>query len=116
MTTDLLFVEPSAAAPTINALLYGPPGTGKTTNACSAPDPILVGNAEGPGAIRFARQLWGDKDLREVEITGKDVLTQIYLYAKDPSNGIKTTHPPATWPRSPKPTASGRRTAAVPSA
>jgi hypothetical protein len=45
--TPLDFVQPSAVAPTMNILLYGPGGTGKTVNACSAPGPILVGNAEG---------------------------------------------------------------------
>lgn len=88
--TNLQFVEPAAADPTVNILLYGPPGVGKTVNAGSAPGPILWGNAEGPGGIRFARQLWGDDKIREVAITGKDTLNQMYLYVKDEGNGVKT--------------------------
>ena len=78
--TPLDLVEPTAADPTLNIILYGPGGAGKTTNACSAPGPILVGNAEGPSALRYARGLYGNDKIREVEITGAKVLDEIYLH------------------------------------
>lgn len=86
----LSFVEPTAAPTTVNVLLYGPPGAGKTVAACSAPGPILVINAEGPGALRFARRLHGNDKLREVAFQGKQTLTDAYLYARDPANGVAT--------------------------
>lgn len=77
---SLDFVQPKDLAPTLNFLLFGPGGTGKTVNACSAPGPILVGNAEGESALRFARGMWGDEKIHEVEITGAKVLDDIYLH------------------------------------
>lgn len=77
------FVTPSAGPATVNVLLFGPPGTGKTVGACSAPGPILVLNAEGAGAMRRARELHPDTEIREVAVTGKAVLDEAYLYLRD---------------------------------
>lgn len=79
----LKFVEPSAVAPTMNILLYGPGGTGKTVNACSAPGPILVGNAEGESALRFARGKWGDDKIHEKAITCAKDLDDIFLHVRE---------------------------------
>lgn len=76
------FVEASERPPTLNVCLYGPGGTGKTVGACSAPGPILVLNAEGPGALRYSREMYGDK-IREVEIEGEDTLDEAFLYLRD---------------------------------
>lgn len=81
--TPLDFVQPSAVAPTMNILLYGPGGTGKTVNACSAPGPILVGNAEGESALRFARGKWGDEKIHEKAITCAKDLDDIFVHVRD---------------------------------
>jgi hypothetical protein len=81
--TPLDFVQPSAVAPTMNILLYGPGGTGKTVNACSAPGPILVGNAEGESALRFARGKWGDDKIHEKAIVTAKDLDDIYMHIRE---------------------------------
>lgn len=81
--TPLDFVQPSAVAPTMNILLYGPGGTGKTVNACSAPGPVLVGNAEGESALRFARGKWGDDKIHEKAITKTADLDDIFLHVRE---------------------------------
>lgn len=81
--TPLTFVEPSSAAPTLNILLYGPGGTGKTVNACSAPGPVLVGNAEGESALRFARGRWGDDKIHEFPITKAKDLDDLFLHVRE---------------------------------
>jgi len=83
------FVDATEAPPTLNLCLYGPGGTGKTVAACSAPGPVVVANAEGPGALRFAREMYGDK-IREVEVTGAETLDEIYLYLKEGKGKEKT--------------------------
>jgi hypothetical protein len=88
--SPLQFVSPSAMAPTMNILLYGPSGTGKTVGATSAPGPVLVLNAEGPGALRKAREIHGADKVREVAVTGKGVLDEAYLYLREGKGGEKT--------------------------
>lgn len=90
MSTTLSFVAPSKAGQTLNFLLYGPPGSGKSTGALSAPGPVLVVNAEGPGGIRFARRRFGDGKVRELAFTGKKTLEDAYLYLRDGKGGEKT--------------------------
>jgi hypothetical protein len=80
---SLTFVEPSAVAPTLNILLYGPGGTGKTVNACSAPGPVLVGNAEGESALRFARGKWGDDKIHEKAISCAKDLDDIFVHVRE---------------------------------
>lgn len=88
--TPLTFVEPTEVEPTMNILLYGPPGTGKTMGAATAPGPILWLNAEGPGAIRLARETHGDK-IREVALEGMSDFDEAYLYLlSDEGKEIKT--------------------------
>lgn len=80
---SLQFVEPPAAQPTLNILAYGREGVGKTTGALSAPGPILYLNAEGPNAVRYARRLYGDDKIHEVEVTGPATLDAVYNHLKD---------------------------------
>lgn len=84
------FVEPSTEAQPLKVLLYGPPGSGKTVAACSAPGPILYVNAEGPDALTFSRKLYGNDKIREVTFSGKQSLVDVFLYAREPDNGIQT--------------------------
>lgn len=84
------FVDPGSPPTTENILLYGPPGSGKSTGAASAPGPILWINAEGPDALRFPREKFPDKEIREVAFTGAAILDSAFVYARNPENGIKT--------------------------
>lgn len=87
----LEFVKPSGDRfPHLNTILYGREGTSKTTGALSAPGPVLVLNAEGPNAVMFARERYGDDHIREVEVTGRDVLTQTILYLRDGGDGARS--------------------------
>lgn len=86
----LTFVKPTPAGTTANLLLYGPPGTGKTVGACSGPGPILVLNAEGTGALRKAREIHTHTEIREVAVTGKQILDDAYLYLRDGKGGERT--------------------------
>lgn len=52
----LVFAEAPPAPDTFNVLLYGPPGSGKSTAAATAPGPLLWINAEGAGALAYARK------------------------------------------------------------
>lgn len=53
----LSFVQAPPAPTTFNLLLFGPPGSGKSTAAASAPGNKLWLNAEGPGALAYARRI-----------------------------------------------------------
>lgn len=55
-TTDLVFVDPLETTPTWRVGLWAEPGQGKTVAACTAPDPILVVNADRPTAYLYARK------------------------------------------------------------
>jgi len=87
----LTFVTPNRdVSPTRNVLLYGPPGSGKSTGAASAPGPVLWVNAEGPGALEYARGKYGDDHFHEVAFTGSQILTDVYLHLRD-GNGPEQT-------------------------
>lgn len=57
----LVFDPPLDPTPTFNVALVGPPKTGKTAGAASAPGPVLYGNADTPGRMRYMRRRFGDK-------------------------------------------------------
>ncbi len=84
------FVAPAEAPEHFRVCLYGPAGTSKTTSACSAPGPVLVLNAEGPGALFFARRLHGADKIREVAFAGPDTLDEVYLYLPAGNGGERT--------------------------
>lgn len=52
----LVFADAPPAPDTFNVMLYGPPGSGKSTAAATAPGPVLWINAEGAGALAYARK------------------------------------------------------------
>ncbi|MCW3038130.1 MAG: DNA-binding protein [Solirubrobacterales bacterium] len=59
MSTELpplTFAAPATVTDTFNVLAYGPPGAGKSTFAATAPGPLLWVNAEGGGALAYARK------------------------------------------------------------
>lgn len=70
----LAFVQAPAAPETFNILLYGPPKSGKSTAAATAPGPILWVNAEGPGALGYARLTAAKRGtvIHEVQIGRRD--------------------------------------------
>lgn len=76
-TGSLIFELPPETPDTFNVLLYGAPKSGKTTAAATAPGPILWVNAEGPGALGYARKVAGQRanTIMEVRIarTTEDV-------------------------------------------
>lgn len=88
--TPPTFVTPTQVDPTLNVLIYGAPGSGKTVGATTAPGPVVVLNAEGPGALRKSRELHGDAKIREIAITGKADLDGAYLWLRDGGDGTKT--------------------------
>lgn len=88
--TPPTFVEPTAVDPTLNILLYGPPGSGKTVGALSAPGPVVVLNAEGPGGLRKSREIYGDAKVREIAVTGRESINEAYLWLRDGGDGART--------------------------
>lgn len=73
LSAGLVFVEDDGIAPdTFNVLLFGPPKSGKSTAAATAPGPILYLNAEGRGALGFARKVALERGARIHEVTLPD--------------------------------------------
>lgn len=85
---NLSFVQPATAFETFNVLLYGPGGSGKTIAATSAPGPILVLNAEGPGGLAKARSL--GREIREVAFEGQRTFRPFCEYVKGGAEGAQT--------------------------
>lgn len=82
--SPLTFVTPDRTTiPTRNVLLYGAGGAGKSTGAASAPGPLLWVNAEGPGALEFARKMHGDEKFHEVPFLGSQTLIDVYHHLRD---------------------------------
>jgi hypothetical protein len=88
----LTFVQAPAAPETFNVLLYGHPKTGKSTGAATAPGPILWVNAEGRGALGYARKVAVARGtaIHEVALdhrTGSPskVLSEVYRHVRDRS-------------------------------
>lgn len=90
LPTPLVFVDPTATDPTYRVCLWNAPGEGKSVAAASAPDPILVLNADRPSAYLFARKHHAGKDIREVRYEGPQTLTQVYEYLAADGCDIKT--------------------------
>lgn len=80
---SLAFVEPTTSASHFSCLLYGPEGVGKSVAAASAPGPILYLNADAKDGLRFARHKFAGKDIREVRVTGLQVLYDAVLYVQE---------------------------------
>jgi hypothetical protein len=78
MKTKLDFADPLPRQ-YLSTLLYGPSGVGKSTAAASAPGPIIYCNADGPGALRYARRHHAGKEILELPITGRAPLEQLYM-------------------------------------
>jgi hypothetical protein len=76
------------AEPTFNVLLYGGSKTGKTTAACSAPEEVLLVNADVPNASRFARLRY--PATWEIEVEGMATLIEIASGVKHGTLGAKT--------------------------
>jgi hypothetical protein len=66
----LTFHEAPTAPETMNVLLYGHPKSGKSTAAATAPGPILWLNAEGAGALGYARKTAAERktEIHEVMV------------------------------------------------
>lgn len=71
--TPLVFAPAPEAPETFNVLLWGHPKSGKSTAAATAPGPIMWVNAEGPGALGFARKVAAERghDIHEIVIEKK---------------------------------------------
>lgn len=76
----LTFVHPTSEVGHVNILAYGPPGVGKSTAAATAPGPILYANAEGPGALAFARKTAAERgtEIHEARLTA-DLDARLFL-------------------------------------
>jgi hypothetical protein len=92
MSTDapagLVFVEAPAAPETFNVLLYGQPKSGKSTAAATAPGPILWVNAEGRGALGYARKTAAERGnaIHEIAIdkhSAAQRLEAVYTHVRD---------------------------------
>jgi hypothetical protein len=76
----LQFERPSVEVDAINILSYGPSGVGKSTAAATAPGPLLWANAEGPGALAFARKTATERgtEIHEARLTA-DLDAKLFL-------------------------------------
>lgn len=94
----LMFVQAPPAPETFNVLLYGQPKSGKSTAAATAPGPILWINAEGSGALGYARLMASTRDtgIFEVAIDKKlknaaSILDDVYKHVAKQREPIMTT-------------------------
>lgn len=88
--SNLIFANTTAAPETFNVLLWSPPKSGKSTAAATAPGRIMWLNAEGPGALGFARKTAAEREttIHEVVIDKKlrnttSVLDEVYRHVRD---------------------------------
>lgn len=85
------FLAPQRKAPeTFNVLLYAPAKSGKSTAAATAPGPILWINAEGSGALGYARKTAAERGtaIHEIVVNKKarnatHVLDEVYRHLRD---------------------------------
>lgn len=87
--SNLIFNDAPTVPDTFNVLLYGKPKSGKSTAAATAPGPILWVNAEGPGALGFARKTAQARgtEIFEIVVDQKqtsttDLLDNVYRHVK----------------------------------
>lgn len=90
LTPATMLFETDDADRGTNILLYGPPGTGKSVAACSAPGPILIVNAEGPGGLRFARRHHHATEIRSVQMRGRATLDDVARHLRRPDRDEQT--------------------------
>lgn len=70
----LTFQPPPDPEPHVNVLLYGPPKSGKTAGACSAPEPVVLLNADLPNASRYAHSR---REILELQFEGFETLVDV---------------------------------------
>jgi len=94
----LLFNDTPAVPDTFNVLLYGRPKSGKSTAAATAPGPILWVNAEGPGALGYARKTAAARgtEIHEVVVDQRltsttDLLDNVYRHVKSGADPVCQT-------------------------
>jgi hypothetical protein len=87
--TGLTFVQAPPAPTTANFLLWGQPKSGKSTAAATAPGPILWINAEGPGALGYARKTAKERGTEVLEVlvdkrqrNAAQVLEEVYRHVR----------------------------------
>lgn len=92
LPATLMFAPAPTVPTTFNVLLFGKPKSGKSTAAATAPGPILWVNAEGPGALGYARKVAAQRNtvIHEVMIGNKAVtpnpaaiLEAVYKHVRD---------------------------------
>ena len=89
----LTFVEAPPVPEHVNVLAYGPPGAGKSTFAATSPGPILWVNAEGPGALAYARKTAAQRGTEILEVRldesqpVRDVLREVIRYVRSTPEG-----------------------------
>jgi hypothetical protein len=65
---EAFLIEAPKGPEQFNVLIYGAPKTGKSTAAATAPGPILWVNAEGPGALGYARKIAAERKTQILEV------------------------------------------------
>lgn len=87
--TGLQFAEPDPIPSHFNVLLWAPAKQGKSTAAATAPGPILWLNAEGVGALGYARKIAAERGtvIHEVTVDKKrrdavQVLDRVYQHLR----------------------------------
>lgn len=97
VVSPLLFAAAPPAPDTVNLLAYGPPGSGKTTFAATAPGPVLVVNAEGPGALSYARKTAAERgtEIHEVRLDPlvpvRNTLLQVVQHLRSGADPVPRT-------------------------
>jgi hypothetical protein len=98
MSDILTFLDAPPVPETYNVLLYGQPKSGKSTAAATAPGPILWVNAEGPGALGFARKTAHARGTQILEVAidkraknATSILTQVYQHVASGADPVPRT-------------------------
>lgn len=90
----LEFVDPTETDSRWRVVLWAAPGEGKSVGAASAPAPNVVLSADRPGAYRFARRHFPDKDIREVRYEGPATLAALIAYLREAGDVATVTIDP----------------------